>query len=239
MSQGEGYPEPGLPTTHYFVSLSRGDAIRTVMLRPAGLWALAGLAALLFVWSATAAGYLAFHDDLMGAMVARQAAMERAYENRLAETRAQLDAVAGQRALDLKSFASKLGELASRQARLEKRGAVVAALAESEGHNLSAREGRPAQASPADALGAIRALGPPLPAEGDAGSARAYAPLPAPAASPGRSNRIRSMSPAKPWARSPERRRRRHRARLRPTIPTPRRASPSSTVRSSASIAAR
>ena len=186
MSQGEGYPEPGLPTSHYFLSLSRGDAIRTVMLRPAGLWALAALAALLFVWSAAAAAYLVFHDDLMGAMVARQAAMESAYESRLAEARARLDEVAGQRALDLKSFARKLGELASRQARLEKRGAVVAALAaESEGRNPSALEGRPAQASPADALGAIRALGPPLPAEGDAGSARAYAPLPGLSAEPG------------------------------------------------------
>ena len=186
MSQGEGYPEPGLPTSHYFLSLSRGDAIRTVMLRPAGLWALAALAALLFVWSAAAAAYLVFHDDLMGAMVARQAAMESAYESRLAEARARLDEVAGQRALDLKSFARKLGELASRQARLEKRGAAVAALAaESEGRNPSAHEGRPAQAFPADALGAIRALGPPLPAEGDAGSARAYAPLPGLSAEPG------------------------------------------------------
>src|SRR5271166_1035637 len=187
MSQGEGYPEPVLPTTHYFLSLSRGDAIRTVMVRPAGLWAIAALVALLFVWSAAAAAYLAFHDDLMGAMVARQAAMERTYENRLAEARARLDEVAGQRALDLKSFAGKLSELASRQAKLEKRGAVVAALAaESEGRNPSAREGRAAAASPIpdDALGAIRALGPPAPADADAGAARAYAPLPGPSIEP-------------------------------------------------------
>jgi murein DD-endopeptidase MepM/ murein hydrolase activator NlpD len=186
MSQGEGYPEPGLPTSHYFLSLSRGDAIRTVMLRPASLWALAALAALLIVWASAVSAYIALHDDLLSAVVARQAAMERTYESRLAEARARLDEVAGQRALDLKSFARKLSELASRQARLEKRGAVVAALAaESEGRNPSAHEGRPAQAFPADALGAIRALGPPLPAEGDAGSARAYAPLPGLSAEPG------------------------------------------------------
>src|SRR5580698_10614014 len=153
MSLGEGYPEPGLPTSHYFLSLSRGDAIRTVMLRPAGLWALAALTVLLIVWASAVSAYIALHDDLL--------------------------------ALDLKSFARKLSELASRQARLEKRGAVVAALAaESEGRNPSAHEGRPAQAPPADALGAIRALGPPLPAEGDAGSARAYAPLPGPSVEP-------------------------------------------------------
>ena len=190
MSLGEGYPEPGLPTSHYFLSLSRGDAIRTVMLRPAGLWALAALTALLFVWASAVSAYIALHDDLLSAVVARQAAMESAYESRLAEARARLDEVAGQRALDLKSFARKLSELASRQARLEKRGAVVAALAaESEGRNPSAHEGRPAQAFPADALGAIRALGPPLPAEGDAGSARAYAPL------PGLSDEPKAMKP--------------------------------------------
>ncbi|MGA8447936.1 MAG: peptidoglycan DD-metalloendopeptidase family protein [Roseiarcus sp.] len=186
MSLGEGCREPGLPTTHYFLSLSRGDAIRTVMLRPAGLWAIAALTALLIVWASAVSAYIAFHDDLLSAVVTRQAAMESAYESRLAEARARLDEVAGQRALDLKSFARKLSELASRQARLEKRGALVAALAaESEGRNPSAREGQPAQASPADALGAIRALGPPLPAEGDAGAARAYAPLPGLSAEPG------------------------------------------------------
>jgi murein DD-endopeptidase MepM/ murein hydrolase activator NlpD len=186
MSLREGNTEPGLPTTHYFLSLSRGDAIRIVMLRPAGLWAIAALTALLIVWASAVSAYIALHDDLLSAGVAKQTAMERTYESRLAEARARLDEVAGQRALDLKSFAGKLTELASRQARLEKRGAVVAALAaESEGRNPSAHEGRPTQASPADALGAIRALGPPIPAEGDAGSARAYAPLPGLSAEPG------------------------------------------------------
>ena len=235
MSQGEGYPEPGLPTSHYFLSLSRGDAIRTVMLRPAGLWALAALAALLFVWSAAAAAYLVFHDDLMGAMVARQAAMESAYESRLAEARARLDEVAGQRALDLKSFARKLGELASRQARLEKRGAVVAALAaESEGRNPSAHEGRPAQASPADALGAIRALGPPLPAEGDAGSARAYAPLPGLSAEPGAMKPHPVDEPGETLSAQPA-----PSLTAARSISTPQRAPPSSTVRSIKWTAAR
>ena len=110
--------------------------------------------------------------------------MESAYESRLAEARAQLDEVAGQRALDLKSFARKLSELASRQARLRSAARCRRARRQSEGRNPSAHEGQPAQASPADALGAIRALGPPLPAEGDAGSARAYAPLPGLSAEP-------------------------------------------------------
>ena len=89
MSLGEGYTEPGLPTSHYFLSLSRGDAIRTVMLRPAGLWAIAALTALLIVWASAVSAYIALHDDLLSAVVARQAAMESAYESRLAEARAR------------------------------------------------------------------------------------------------------------------------------------------------------
>ena len=121
--------QSGLPTTHYFLSLSRGDAVRTVMVRPMWLWAIAAIALILFFWAAAATVCVAFHDDLVGVMVARQAQLKTAYETRLAEARARLDEVASQRALDLKSFAGKLSELSSRQARLEKRGAVVAALA--------------------------------------------------------------------------------------------------------------
>ena len=180
MSLREGYPESGVPTTHYFLSLSRGDAIRTVMLRPVRLWAIAAAAVLVFAWTAAATAYLAFHDDLMGAMVARQAAMETAYEKRLTEARARLDAVASRRALDQSSFETKLTELMSRQARLERRGAIIAALAgDTEGRNPSPLKHQEAASptSPTDALGAIQTFGPPTPAGVGAGEARAYAPL--------------------------------------------------------------
>ena len=75
MSLQEGAPEARLPTTHYFLSLSRGDAIRTVMAPRAVVWAIAAMAALLFAWTAVATVYLAFHDDVMRAAVARQAEM--------------------------------------------------------------------------------------------------------------------------------------------------------------------
>jgi murein DD-endopeptidase MepM/ murein hydrolase activator NlpD len=181
MSLREGYPEPGLPTSHYFLSLSRGDGIRTVMLRPIGLWAIAAAVMVMFAWTATVTAYLACHDELMGAMVARQAAMETAYEGRLADARARVDEVASRRALDQNSFAAKLTELMSRQARVERRSAIVAALAaETEGRNPSSPKHGQAAAFPfpTDALGAIQAFGPPTPGGADAGVARAYAPLP-------------------------------------------------------------
>ena len=129
MSLRERHPRPGLPTSHYFFSLSRGDSIRTFMLRPAAMWTLVALAPLSLAWGVAATAYLAFHDDLMGAIVVRQAEMQTAYEDRLADARAQLDAVASRQLLDQGSFEGKMHELLSRQARLEQRGSIVAALA--------------------------------------------------------------------------------------------------------------
>jgi hypothetical protein len=108
MSLGEGAPEAGLPTTHYFLSLSRGDAIRTVMAPRAVVWAIAAVAALLLAWTAFVTAYLALHDDLMRAVIVRQAEMAKAYESRLAEARARLDEVASLRALDQTSFEARL-----------------------------------------------------------------------------------------------------------------------------------
>jgi murein DD-endopeptidase MepM/ murein hydrolase activator NlpD len=187
MSLREGAPETGLPTTHYFLSLSRGDAIRTVMVRRAYLWAFATFAGVLLAWTALVTAYLALHDDLMRAVVARQAEMTQAYESRLADAGRRLDEAAGLRALDRTSFEARLSEVMSRQARLEKRGAIVAAIAaETEGRNLSARPPRRPAGEPfaADALTAIQSLGPPTPAGADAGAARAYAPLSEPSVEP-------------------------------------------------------
>jgi murein DD-endopeptidase MepM/ murein hydrolase activator NlpD len=83
--------------------------------------------------------------------------------------------------LERNSFKGAVNEIMSRQARLEQRGAVVAALAETETRNPSSTARRQAPTpSPANALGAIQALGPPASASALDDSARAYAPLPEP-----------------------------------------------------------
>ena len=87
MSLREGYPEARPP--HYCLSLSRGDAMRSVRLGRAGVGALAALALILFAWTASVTVYVAFHDDLIGAILTRQAEMKAAYEDRLAEARAR------------------------------------------------------------------------------------------------------------------------------------------------------
>ena len=186
MSLREGYPEARPPGSHYCLSLSRGDAIRSVRLGRAGVGALAALALISFAWTASVTVYVAFHDDLMSAILMRQAEMKAAYEDRLAEARAQLDEAASRQLLERNSFQGKLNEVTSRQARLEQRGAIVAALAETEARNQSSTARRQAGSpNPADALGAIQALGPPTaPRASVDDAARAYAPLPGPGVEP-------------------------------------------------------
>ena len=186
MSLRADFPEAGPPGSHYCLSLSRGDAVRTVRLGRVGVGAIAALALLSFAWTASVTLYVAFHDDLMGAILARQAEMKAAYEERLAEARARLDEAASRLLLERNSFTGRVTEVLSRQARLEHRGAIVAALAETEARNqpLAARR-QAATPNPPDAVSAIRALGPPTAAGASAnGAVRAYAPLPEPGVEP-------------------------------------------------------
>ena len=177
MSLREDYPEAGPPASHYCLSFPRGDAVRTVRLGRLGVGAIVALALLSFAWTASITLYVAFHDDLMGAILARQAEMKITYEDRLAEARAKLDEAASRQLLERNSFKGKVNEVLSRQARLEQRGAIVAALAEGEARNPSMTARRQATtANPPDAVSAIRALGPPT-AAGQAPTARC-APTP-------------------------------------------------------------
>ena len=186
MSLREGYPVARPPGPHYCLSLSRGDVTRSVRLGQAGVGALAALALIAFAWTTSVTVYVAFHDDVMGAILARQAEINAAYEDRLAEARARLDEAASRQLLERNSFNGKVREVISRQARLEQRGAIVAALVGTDARNqrVAARR-QAATLNPADALSAIQALGPstaPRASVGDA--ARAYAPLPGPGVEP-------------------------------------------------------
>ncbi|MGB7975157.1 MAG: M23 family metallopeptidase [Roseiarcus sp.] len=181
----EGYPEAKPPGSHYCLSLSRGGVIRSVRLGRGGVGALAALALISFAWTASVTVYVAFHDDLMGAILARQAEMKAAYEDRLAEARAQLDQAASRRLLERNAFNGKVNEVTSRQARLEQRGAIVAALAATEGRTLATGRQIAKSLGAPDAVSAIRALAPPTAAGASVGDdARAYASLAPPGVEP-------------------------------------------------------
>jgi murein DD-endopeptidase MepM/ murein hydrolase activator NlpD len=183
MSLREGYPSRPRGS-RLCLLLSLGRAGRTIRLGRASIGAIAAVAVLFFAWTASITLYVTFHDDVIGAILARQAQMKAVYEDRLAEARGKLEEAASRQLLERNSFKTKVSEVMSRQARLEQRGAVVVALAETEARNSSRSARREAATpNPPDALSAIRALGPPTGGDTDAdGAASAYAPVAEPRA---------------------------------------------------------
>jgi murein DD-endopeptidase MepM/ murein hydrolase activator NlpD len=180
MSLRESYPRAQFSRSHYFISVSRGEAFRTITIRPFVLWAIGSLLPLAALWAGGASLYIAFHDDMLGVYVARQAEMQNAYEDRIAEARAEVDRVASRQLLDQNSFEGKMHDLLSRQARLEQHGSIVSALAgEAARDPLVAAEARALGKTPAGALGAIEALGRSSPSDSViAPTVRAFAPAP-------------------------------------------------------------
>ena len=186
MSVREAYPKPKLPTSHYFFSLARGERMHTFALRPSLLWSIVALAPILAAWSVGASLFIAFHDQMLGAVVAREAEMQYAYEDRLADARAQLDRVANRQLLDQNSFEGKMHELLSRQALLEQRTSIVASMARlagaardttaSIGERAAGRQGAANARAPTTALMAIGAHAP-APADSVIDSVKAFAPI--------------------------------------------------------------
>jgi murein DD-endopeptidase MepM/ murein hydrolase activator NlpD len=186
----EKFPKAQLPRSHYFFSIGRGDSLRTFALRPLTLWAIIALLPLSLLWGGGATLYLAFHDEMLGIYLTRQIEMRNAYEDRIAEARAELDRLASRQLLDQNSFEGKVHDLFTRQAQLEQRGSIVASLAtQVSEHDLAmTAEIRPHPATANVAVNAIEAVSRTEPSDSVIGAAtRAFAPLPieiAPAAAP-------------------------------------------------------
>jgi murein DD-endopeptidase MepM/ murein hydrolase activator NlpD len=183
----QAYPKPRLPTSHYFFSLARGENMRTFALRPAVFWTILTLAPLLALWSLSASLYIALHDDMLGAIVGREAEMQYAYEDRLAEAHAELDRVTSRQLLDQNSFEGKVHELLSRQAQLEQRTSVVASMAGQAGlgrettaaivERAHARQALTNPRAPTTALMAIGAARPQPAADSVLDPVKAFAPI--------------------------------------------------------------
>jgi murein DD-endopeptidase MepM/ murein hydrolase activator NlpD len=183
MSIRDRFPQAKLPRSHYFLTISRGDKVRAFAVRPSV--ALAALAAgpLFALWACGATAFIACHDSVVTALLSREAQLQSDYEAKLSDARAELDHVSSRQLLDQNAFEGKMRDLVSRQAKLESRGAALAALAaEASANAVALAETRPRGAAKAgNALSAIQAIGGPA-ADGDlsgAGvptAASAYAP---------------------------------------------------------------
>jgi murein DD-endopeptidase MepM/ murein hydrolase activator NlpD len=105
-----------------------GHGGRQVRLRPVAFWIIVGTLVVMAGWSAVTATYFAFRDDVLTRLLARQAQMQFAYEDRIADLRGQVDRLAGRQLLDQEQFEGKLEAMARRQAVLESRSAALSTL---------------------------------------------------------------------------------------------------------------
>jgi murein DD-endopeptidase MepM/ murein hydrolase activator NlpD len=116
----------GLPGQDYTL----GHAGRQVRIGPIAFWICVGTLVIMAGWSAITATYFAFHDDVLARLIARQAAMQFAYEDRIAEMRAQVDRVTSRQLLDQEQFERRLDQIAKRQSALEARSSSLGALSD-------------------------------------------------------------------------------------------------------------
>src|SRR6202012_2258618 len=95
---------------------------------PVVVWIVVGTVTVLGMWSAATATYFAFRDDVLTRLIARQAEMQYAYEDRIAELRAKVDRTTSRQLLDQEQFAQKLEQVMRRQTTLESRATALGAI---------------------------------------------------------------------------------------------------------------
>ena len=103
---------------------------RQVRFGPVAFWTVVGTLVIMAGWSIVTATYFAFHDEVITRLIARQADLQVAYEDRLAEMRAQVDRVITRQLLDHEQVEEKLDRVLRRQSVLEQRASTLSALGE-------------------------------------------------------------------------------------------------------------
>ncbi len=107
----------------------RGGRTRTVRLDTKVALAVGIALVVLGTWYLVATIYLVFRDDLLSSLVSRHTQVQYAYEDRIASLRTSIDRLTSRQLIDQDGVEGKVQELMSRQAQLETRQAMVAALA--------------------------------------------------------------------------------------------------------------
>jgi len=121
-------PEP----RHHGVSRTGGNAAytfahagRQVRFAPVVFWIAVGSFVIMAGWSVVTATYFAFHDDVLKGLIARERTQQFAYEDRIADLRAEIDRTTSRQLLDQDQFEQKLDALMRRQATLESRASAL------------------------------------------------------------------------------------------------------------------
>src|SRR3954451_20972722 len=101
---------------------------KQVRVGPVLFWIAVGTVITLGAWSAATATYFAFRDDVLTRLIARQAEMQYAYEDRIAELRAKVDRATSRQLLDQEQFDQKLDQILKRQTALEGRATALGSM---------------------------------------------------------------------------------------------------------------
>src|SRR4030088_2735406 len=117
-------PPPKGAQTDYTIT----HAGKQVRVGPVLFWIAVGTVVALGVWSAATATYFAFRDDVLTRLIAREAEMQYAYEDRIAELRAKVDRTTSRQLLDQEQFDQKLEQIMRRQTTLESRATALGAI---------------------------------------------------------------------------------------------------------------
>jgi murein DD-endopeptidase MepM/ murein hydrolase activator NlpD len=128
---------------------------KQVRFGPVAFWIVVGTVTALGMWSAATATYFAFRDDVLTRLIARQAEMQYAYEDRIAELRAKVDRTTSRQLLDQEQFDQKLEQVMRRQTALESRATALGAIPDVTGSIRPPSRGATA-ADPAAASGTAK-----------------------------------------------------------------------------------
>ena len=118
-------PAPSPAALQGYTLVHAGKQVR---FGPVVFWIVVGTVVLLGMWSAATATYFAFRDDVLTRLIARQAEMQYAYEDRIAELRAKVDRTTSRQLLDQEQFDQKLEQIMRRQTALESRATALGAI---------------------------------------------------------------------------------------------------------------
>jgi murein DD-endopeptidase MepM/ murein hydrolase activator NlpD len=113
---------------HGYAIVHAGKQVR---FGPVVFWIVVGTIVVLGMWSAATATYFAFRDDVLTRLIARQAEMQYAYEDRIAELRSKVDRTTSRQLLDQEQFDQKLDQIMRRQTALESRATALGAIPDS------------------------------------------------------------------------------------------------------------
>src|SRR6476659_7248461 len=117
-----------LPSSHAQDGSTLVHAGKQIRFGPVVFWIVIGTVTVLGMWSAATAAYFGFRDDVLTRLIARQAEMQYAYEDRIAELRAKIDRTTSRQLLDQEQFDQKLEQVMRRQTTLESRATALGAI---------------------------------------------------------------------------------------------------------------